>query len=203
MAPSLANAHEGHQPLPTKGIQVDVKNGQVTLSARAHDAIGLRSEEVLVGTVSSSLKVYAESVTPWHAKAIGSAQIAGRIAKLLVRPGDFVEKNQIVAELSSRELELVKLDYLQAANDLGLNQRLLEMTRSSALAGAVPKQRLLDIENAVDQSQNRLDVVRIRAHSLGVSLDVHPVTNLVHCTIPFVRDRWPNPSLGPCRRKVR
>lgn len=167
----LVKAHEGHQPLPTKGVQVDAQNGQLTLSAQARDAIGLQAEELVVGTVASTLTVYAESVTPWQAKAFGSAQIFGRIAKLLARPGDFVEKDQIIAELSSRELELVKLDYLQAANDLRLHQRVLEMTRPTALAGAVPMQRLLEIENAVEQSQNRLDVARIRAHTLGVSLD--------------------------------
>ncbi len=164
-------AHEGHQPLPTKGVQVDTKNGQVTLSGQARAAIGLQSQEVIEGTVASTLKVYAESVTPWQAKAFGSAQIAGRILKLLVRPGDFVEKNQVVAELSSRELELLRLDYVQAQKDLALNTRLLDMTKPSAQAGAVPMQRLLDIENAVEQSRNRLEVAKLRGRTLGVDLE--------------------------------
>ena len=169
---SAARGHEGHQPLPTKGVQVEPQNGQLTLSAQARDAIGLQAEELVVGTVASTLTVYAEAVTPWQAKAFGSAQISGRIAKLLSRPGDFVKKDQIIAELSSRELELLKLDYQQAVNDLSLNQRLLDMTRPTALAGAVPMQRLLEIENAVEQSQNRVEVARIRARTLGVSPDV-------------------------------
>jgi cobalt-zinc-cadmium efflux system membrane fusion protein len=168
---SLASGHEGHQPLPTKGVQVDTQNGQLTLSAQSRDAIGLQAEELVVGTVASTLTVYAEAATPWQAKAFGSAQISGRIAKLLSRPGDFVKKDQIIAELSSRELELLKLDYQQAVNDLSLNQRLLDMTRPTALAGAVPMQRLLEIENAVEQSQNRVEVARIRARTLGVSPD--------------------------------
>jgi len=163
-------AHEGHQPLPTKGLQVDTQNGHITFSGQARAAIGLQAEELVEGTVASALKVYAESVTPWQAKAFGSAQITGRITKLLVRPGDFVEKNQIVAELSSRELELLRLDYLQARNELSLNMRLLDMTKPSAQAGAVPMQRLLDIESEVDQSRNRLEVAQLRAQSLGVDL---------------------------------
>ncbi len=174
IAASLVNAHEGHQPLPTKGVYVDSQKGHLTLSGQAREAIGLETEEVAVGPVASTLKVYAESVTPWHARAFGSAQIAGRIVKLLVRPGDFVEKNQIIAELSSRELEMLKLEYLQATNDLELNERLLAMTRPSAQAGAVPMQRLLDIENAREQSQNRLDVARIRAESLGITFRTSP-----------------------------
>ncbi len=167
----IASAHEGHQPLPTKGVQVDVQNGQVTLSAQARFAIGLQSIEVVVGPVTSSLEVYAESITPWHAKALGSARISGLITKLLVRPGDLVDKGQIVAELSSRELETLKLDYLQATNDQSLNQRLLEMTKPSVQTGAVPLQRLLDIENALEQSRNRVAVAKIWAQTLGINLE--------------------------------
>lgn len=166
-----AFAHEGHQPLPTKGVLVDTKIGQITLSGQARAAIGLQSQEVIEGTVASTLRVYAEAVTPWQAKAFGSAQIAGRISKLLVRPGDFVEQNQIVAELSSRELELLRLDYLQAQKELSLNMRLLEMTKPTAQSGAVPMQRLLDIENAAEQSRNRLEVAKLRGRSIGVDLE--------------------------------
>jgi hypothetical protein len=92
-------AHEGHQPLPTKGVQVDTDRGYITLSAQARDAIGLETAEVATGVVSSRLAAYAEVVTPWNTRAFGSAQLSGRIAKLLVRPGDSVEKDQVVAEL--------------------------------------------------------------------------------------------------------
>jgi multidrug efflux pump subunit AcrA (membrane-fusion protein) len=173
-----AVAHEGHQPLPTKGVQVDTQNGKITLSGPARDAIGLKSEEVVVGTVTSELNVYAETVAPWHAKAFGSAQIPGRIAKLKVLPGDFVDKNQVVAELSSRELEAVKFDYIQANKDLELNERLLALARPSAQAGAVPMQRLLDLTSALDQSRNRREMARIRALTLGVTFEGSELSDL-------------------------
>lgn len=166
-----AVAHEGHQPLPTKGVQVNFETGQVTLSAQASTALGLQSAEVVVGKVAATINVYAESMTPWQAKAFGSAQIAGRITQLLVRPGEQVQKNQVVAELSSRELELIRLDYLQAKNELALNLKLLAMTRTSAEAGAIPMQRLLDVENAIEQSQNLLEIAKLRARTLGVAID--------------------------------
>jgi len=166
--PSVAFTHEGHQPLPSKGVQVDTDRGYIILSGQARDAIGLETEEVSVGEVTSRLFAYAETVAPWNAKAFGSAQISGRITKLLVRPGDSVAKNQVVAELSSRELELLQLEFTQAKKELALNQQLLEMTRPSAVAGAVPMQRLLELENAYQQSENSLAIARIRARSLGV-----------------------------------
>ncbi len=86
MASSIGFAHEGHQPLPTKGVQVDTDRGYITLSGQARSAIGLETTEVSIGEVSSRLFAYAETVAPWNAKAFGSAQISGRITRLLVRP---------------------------------------------------------------------------------------------------------------------
>lgn len=165
---SVASAHEGHQPLPTKGVQVDAEHGYLRISAQACSAIGLDVEEVQAGDVGSELVTYAETVAPWQAAAFGSAQIAGKITKLLVRPGDTVTKGQVVAELSSRELEIVRLSYLQAKNDLALNRKLLESTKPAAREGAVSQQRLDEIENALQQSENDLEIARIRASTLGL-----------------------------------
>lgn len=164
-------AHEGHQPLPSKGVLVDSLNGKITLTAQARDAIGLRSEEVVVGTVRSELSLYAETVPAWDAKAFGSARVSGRITKLLANPGDSVSAGQVIAELSSRELEAVTLEYLQAEKELELNAKLLEITRPTALAGAVPMQRLFDLETSHAQAENRLEIARIRGRTLGISFD--------------------------------
>ncbi len=142
----VALAHEGHQPLPTKGVQVDLGRGYLTLSAQARSAIGLEAQEVQVAEVQASLNTYAETVAPWQAKAYGSAQLSGRITRLLVRPGDVVKQGQVVAELTSRDLELVRLSYLQAKNDLALNRQLLETTRPAAREGAVSQQRLDELK---------------------------------------------------------
>ncbi len=166
----ITYAHEGHQPLPTKGVQVDTEYGRLTLSAQARTAIGLEAAEVRVGDVRESLVTYAETVSPWQAKAFGSAQISGRITKLLVGPGDIVTQGQVVAELTSRELETIRLNYLQAKKDVLLNQQLLDSISPAAREGAVPQQRLDETENAFEQSQNDLEVAKIRAATLGLDI---------------------------------
>ncbi|MBU6174901.1 MAG: efflux RND transporter periplasmic adaptor subunit, partial [Planctomycetes bacterium] len=178
-----AVAHEGHQPLPTRGVQLDSWRGYLVLSAQARDAIGLESEEVTVGDVGSEMVAYAETVAPWNAKAFGSAQISGRIAKLLVRPGDTVNEGQVLAEMSSRELESVRLSYLQAKKELSLNRQLLESLKPAAQQGAVPVQRLTEIETAYQQSENDLEISRLRASLLGLDIsqfDADRSPNIVH-----------------------
>ncbi len=176
-------AHEGHQPLPTKGAQVDIEHGHIALSAQARAAIGLEAEEVIVGDVDSYLIAYVETVAPWQAKAFGSAQIPGRITKLHSRPGDLVSEGQVVAELSSRELETLRLSYLQAKNDVALNRKLLDATGPAAREGAVPQQRLDEIENALAQSLNDLEIAKIRASTLGLdanAFDDVSTSNIAH-----------------------
>lgn len=162
------NGHEGHQPLPSKGVLVDVERGHVALTDQARDAIGVKTQEVVVGKVANTLTVNMETVAPWQAKAFGSAQISGRITKLLVRPGEIVTKDQVVAELTSREIETIRFDYLRAKREMQLNAQLIAMTKPSTQAGAVPLQRLLDLENAYQQSVNALEIAAIRAQSLGI-----------------------------------
>jgi cobalt-zinc-cadmium efflux system membrane fusion protein len=178
-----AMAHEGHQPLPTRGVHLDSWRGYLVLSTQARGAIGLESEEVTVGDVGSEMVAYAETVAPWNAKAFGSAQISGRITKLLVRPGDIVNEGQVLAEMSSRELESVRLSYLQAKKELSLNRQLLESMKPAAQQGAVPVQRLTEIETAYQQSENDLEISRIRANLLGLDVsqfDADRSPNLVH-----------------------
>jgi cobalt-zinc-cadmium efflux system membrane fusion protein len=171
--------------LPTQGVQLDIERGYITLSAQARSAIGLQTAEVTVGEVSTSLLTYAEAIVPWDARAFGSAQISGRIAKLLVQPGDTVAKDQVVAELSSRELEILQFEYSQAKQELALNRQLLEMTRPSANVGAVPMQRLLELESAYQQSENSLAIARIRAATLSIDataldqVDQKPIHHLI------------------------
>ncbi len=160
--------HEGHQPLPSKGVLVDANRSQVTLSSQAKGAIGVRAEEVTVGEVAATLVAYAESTVPWQRKALGSAQISGRITKLLVRPGDMVHEGDPIAEVSSRELEKIKLDYLQAKKDLSLKRELLASTKPAAQSGAIPMQRLVELEIGCQQSELSLMIAQLRSQTLGV-----------------------------------
>ena len=164
------SAHEGHQPLPTKGIQIDFARGHLTLSKQARDALGIAADEIQEATVSEEIHAYATVVSPWDARAFASARIAGRIASLNARPGDHVEKGQILAELSSREFELLDLAYEQALSEEKLSGEMLQITRPAATAGSIPAQRLIEAENLHSQNQNAVAILRIKASALGIDV---------------------------------
>lgn len=171
-------AHEGHQPLPTKGVQVDVAAGRVVLSNQARQAIGVRATEVMAKSVEESIEAYAETTLPWDAYSFVSAQLAGRIVKLHVKPGDAVRKGQVLAELSSRDLELLKYEYEKARNEEQVARKILESTRPAAATGSIPVRRLMDLENTLEQARVSLTMIRARASMIDVPLEELETANL-------------------------
>lgn len=164
-----AFAHEGHQPLPTKGVQVDTKTGHVTLSRTARDLLDVQSVEVQSGEVTGTVRTYVTTIAPWNDRAFVTSRFAGRIAALNVRPGDFVAEGQVVAELDSLELQTLRFDYQKTRNDIELSGKLLASLKPASVSGAVPGQRVLEAANTHQQNQNALDVLRAKAGGLGVT----------------------------------
>src|SRR5438876_9256450 len=52
-------AHEGHAPLPTKGVVVDVARGRLTVNKDARDALDVRSAAVVSQALPEKLLAYA------------------------------------------------------------------------------------------------------------------------------------------------
>ena len=168
MQATLAFAHEGHQPLPTKGVQIDLKTGHITLSQAARDVLDVKSAEVQTRDVAGAVRAYATVVAPWTRRAFVTSRLPGRIVKLHVRPGDVVEPGQVLAELDSLDLQTLRLDYQKAENELELSAKILEALTPAAKAGSIPGQRLVEAENTHRQNQNTLDVLRAKAVGLHV-----------------------------------
>lgn len=169
IAAASAVAHEGHQPLPTKGVQIDLKAGHLTLSRAAREVLDVKSVEVQTRDVAGTVRAYATVVAPWTRHAYITSRLPGRIVKLQVRPGDAVEVGQVLAEIDSLDLHTLRLDYQKTQNELELSAKILESVAPAAKAGAIPGQRLVEAENTHRQNQNALDVLRAKAVGLRVS----------------------------------
>lgn len=163
-----AFGHEGHQPLPTKGVRVDLAKGRITLSKAARDLIDVRTVEVEQREGTERLRAYATLVAPWTKYAVVTSRLSGRVVSLPARPGDVVEVGQVLAELDSLDLHTLRLDYQKARNDIDLSGKILEGLEPAAKSGAASGQRLLEAQLTHQQNLNALRVLQSKAVALNI-----------------------------------
>src|SRR5262245_52958631 len=120
-------AHEGHEPLPTRGAStVKDRDGRVVgviLSAEAREALGLRTAVVEKRRVEGRVLAYTSLVAPWQGHAFASSRLPGRIVKLHARAGQTVKAGEALAEVQSAELEGLQQELLTARADAQLSAK--------------------------------------------------------------------------------
>jgi RND family efflux transporter MFP subunit len=164
-------AHEGHAPLPARGVEADVATGRLSVSRAARDALDVGTLPVEEGAVPETVLAPATLVAPWQAHAYASSRLPGRVVKLHVRPGQHVEAGQLLAEVRSAELEDIQLELLNARNELRLAEKYLNQLRGVAERGASAEQALHEARARQRQAQDALDVSRRRWLALGLGAD--------------------------------
>lgn len=161
-------AHEGHKPLPTRGMEVNAETGKMVLTKVARETLDVVTDEIGPQNLSQSVLAYGTLVSPWNHHALVSSPLSGRITDLLVRPGEFVKAGQHLALLDSPELELLQLELRNAQASLALSLKLVESTEAASKMGAIPEMRYVEARN--ESEQNRAAVEIARAKWLGMQL---------------------------------
>lgn len=167
LSPS-ASAHEGHAPLPTKGVDVDAERGLVTLSPEAQAALALQLARAEPGKLRQTTLAYARVVTPWQQRHFVSSRLPGRISQLLVRSGERVEAGQLLAEIASPELEGLVLQLQTAANDLALTKRQYDLLVGLEREQIVNGREFIEIAARLEQQRLGLETARLKLRSLGI-----------------------------------
>ncbi len=165
---TAAFGHEGHQPLPTRGVQLDLKSGKISLSRSARELIDVRTAAAERRESIERLRAYATIVAPWTKYAVVTSRLPGRVVALHVRPGDAVEAGQVLAEVDSLDLHTLRLDYQQALNDIDLSEKILAGVEPAAKAGSISGQKLIEAQQAHRQNLNTLQVLQTKAAALNV-----------------------------------
>src|SRR5207247_1270309 len=62
-------AHEGHQPLPTRGVSVDPVKGLIVLSPETRVALRPQTAEVKEGSLPDEVLAQATVVAPWQQRS--------------------------------------------------------------------------------------------------------------------------------------
>lgn len=168
---SQTMAHEGHTPLPTKGVQIDFALGMATLSSDAREALGVETAEVEEGAVAETVLAYARVTVPWQQHHFVTSTVAGRIASLHAKPGERVTKGQLLAEVQSPELDALQTELLSGLNNFALSSARLERTTSLARAEVVAGRDLTEATSTNRANQYAVDIARSKLLSVGFSRD--------------------------------
>ncbi|MFN5285461.1 MAG: hypothetical protein ACK5KS_11640 [Planctomyces sp.] len=78
-AAALAAAHDGHKPLPARGMEVYPQTGRLILTAKARSNLDMQTTEVITASLTSSFPAYGTLVAPWNNQAVFNAPQYGRI----------------------------------------------------------------------------------------------------------------------------
>ena len=161
-------AHEGHEPLPSKGAVVDAQRGSIALAADSMRLLDIRTGEVVQHRHQDRVRTFATIESPWPQRAYANSMLPGRISAIHVRSGERVAAGQLLAEVVSRDLELLHREQRDAARDLEYAKQVMDLLGSTRQTGAVPELRLFEAENAILRSRNRLWVLEKKASVLDL-----------------------------------
>jgi cobalt-zinc-cadmium efflux system membrane fusion protein len=161
-----ATAHENHAPLPTKGVTI--AGDTIMLSDKARQAIGLTTDKVKFDDIHRTVTVNARVELPWHAQAMITSLVAGKIDRVLVRPGETVAPGQELARVVSTELASLQLALLQARAEVGLARKMLDQRTALDKQGVIAGKTLLEAQAGLAEKSAALEIARQKLMSLGL-----------------------------------
>lgn len=166
----LIQAHEGHKPLPTKGVEVDANSGMLVLSASARDAIEVKTQEVLQGPLASHLNAFGTLAVPWNNHALVGPLMEGRVESVYAVAGDQVQAGQVIAQIASPLIEQMQKEIRDLVAGVSLDQQLLQGAQEASKSGAIPAARILELQTSLFQNQTALEIAKTKWLGLGLDL---------------------------------
>jgi len=163
---SQAVAHENHAPLPTKGVTI--AGDTIMLSDRAREAIGLTTAKIEFGDIHRAVTVNARVELPWHAQAMVTSLVPGKIDRVLVRPGETVAPGQELARVVSTELETLQLDLIQAKVQVDLARKLVDQHSALDRQGVIAGKTLLESKSKLTEVSAALQIARQKLLAIGL-----------------------------------
>lgn len=173
----LILAHEGHKPLPTKGVEVDANSGTLVLSASARDAIEVKTQEVLQGPLASHLNAFGTLAVPWNNHALVGPLMEGRVESVYAVAGDQVQAGQVIAQIASPLIEQMQKEIRDLVAGVSLDQQLLQGAQEASKSGAIPAARILELQTSLFQNQTALKIAKTKW--LGLGLDVSSLERIL------------------------
>lgn len=164
-----SESHEGHKPLPTRGVDIDLERGVLVVSQEAMRALRTETVEVERRDARETFSAYGKLMVPWNQWGTVSSMLEGRIVALHVREGQEVQQGELIAELECPEIERLGSEIRSLATSVELSKRLLEGSQRATQTGALPVSKLLEMQSALYQQEIQLELSK--GKWLGLGLD--------------------------------
>jgi len=174
-------AHENHAPLPSKGVTI--AGDTIMLSDKAREAIGVTTAKVGWDNIHRTVTINARVELPWHAQAMITSLVPGKIDRVLVRPGETVAPGQELARVVSTELASLQLALLQARAEVGLARKLLDQRTTLDQQGVIAGKTFFEAQSTLAEKSASLEVARQKLEALG--LDEGTIQNVEQDGLPF------------------
>jgi multidrug resistance efflux pump len=164
-------AHEGHKPLPTKGIELDLHSGSIVLTEDAYRQLDVAAIELKPLAEPQTAFAYATIIPDWQGQVFVGSPIAGRLSSAPTLPGSQVEINTLLAQIESPELERLRRDWRNAKLELRLAEDNLARLDSLGTSQAVPERDRIEAISRRNQAVGAIQVLNAKWLSLGVLVD--------------------------------
>ncbi len=165
---TLVFAHEGHKAITTKGVMFGPKTSKLLMEPPARKAVGLATARVDFATIEETLRVPARVDLAWSRKAFASARIAGIIESIRVKPGERVRAGDVLAEITSMELDSLQLELTHRAIEKRLAEENLKRARDLG-ERLVAGREILQLETDVQDKDNAIRILREKLAAIGLS----------------------------------
>jgi membrane fusion protein, heavy metal efflux system len=147
-----------------------LENGRVVFSAGNPQLAALQSETVQVGA-PERLRLAGRLVWDEERTVRLFPPFAGRVTRILVKPGDAVKPGQPLALLSSPDFGQAQAEARRAQSDFGLAQKNLERVRELHAAGVAARKELNIAEADYARAEAELARASSRIRLYGASGD--------------------------------
>ncbi|NUQ63033.1 MAG: efflux RND transporter periplasmic adaptor subunit [Pirellulales bacterium] len=105
---------------------------------------------------------------PTDRQSLANSPIEGRIARILVEPGQQVAAGDVLAEVNSLQLRSVQLELLQALAQSRLTQQSLERLEGPNSQGVTPKRKVWELQSELESLRLRIEGLKQQLAFLGL-----------------------------------
>ena len=153
------------------------------LSPEAAKNAGLLVEPVRKQVVEDVLEVDGVVDIPPNHRVLASSQMAGVLQKINVARGQAVHKGEVLAEISSLELQNLQAEFLSAQLQLDLVDELLKGVRRGVADQVMPERRLWETETLYGNTKAQCDSLARKLEAVGLT---HELVQSILTTKKFV-----------------